>query len=62
LFASKDFEGTSPRGLYGDVVEEIDNSVGQILDELKKTDWIRNTIVVFTSDNGPWLIMNEEGR
>lgn len=61
LFASKDFEGTSPRGLYGDVVEEIDNSVGQILDELKKTGLDKNTIVVFTSDNGPWLIMNEEG-
>lgn len=61
LFASKDFEGTSPRGIYGDVVEEIDHSVGQILDELKKTGLDKNTIVVFTSDNGPWLIMNEEG-
>lgn len=61
LFTSKDFEGTSPRGIYGDVVEEIDHSVGQILDELKKTGLDKNTIVVFTSDNGPWLIMNEEG-
>ena len=61
LFASEDFEGTSPRGIYGDVVEEIDDSVGQILDELRKTGLDKNTIVVFTSDNGPWLIMNEEG-
>lgn len=61
LFASEDFEGTSPRGIYGDVVEEIDHSVGQILEELKKTGLDKNTIVVFTSDNGPWLIMNEEG-
>ena len=61
LFASKDFEGKSPRGLYGDVIEEIDNSVGQILDALKKNNLDRNTVVVFTSDNGPWLIMNQEG-
>jgi len=61
LFASEDFEGRSPRGIYGDVVEEIDHSVGQILGELKKTGLDKNTIVVFTSDNGPWLIMNEEG-
>lgn len=61
LFASEDFEGKSPRGIYGDVVEEIDHSVGQILQELKKTGLDKNTIVVFTSDNGPWLIMNEEG-
>lgn len=61
LFASKDFEGKSPRGLYGDVVEEIDHGVGQIMDVLKETGLDENTIVVFTSDNGPWLIMNEEG-
>ncbi|WP_349523249.1 sulfatase [Muricauda sp. NFXS6] len=61
LFTSKEFEGTSPRGLYGDVVEEIDHSVGQVLDALKQNGLAENTIVVFTSDNGPWLIMNEEG-
>ena len=61
LFTSKSFEGTSPRGLYGDVVEEIDHGVGQILQTLKETGLDENTIVVFTSDNGPWLIMNEEG-
>lgn len=61
LFASKEFEGKSPRGAYGDTVEEIDNSVGQILSALKETGLDENTIVVFTSDNGPWLIMNDEG-
>jgi arylsulfatase A-like enzyme len=61
LFASKDFVGSSNRGLYGDVVEEIDHGVGQILTELKNNGLDKNTIVVFTSDNGPWLIMNQEG-
>lgn len=61
LFASDDFEGTSPRGLYGDVVEEIDYNVGRILTTLHETGLDESTIVVFTSDNGPWLIMNEQG-
>ena len=61
LFASEDFEGRSPRGPYGDVVEEIDFNVGRVLDTLLEMGLDRNTIVVFTSDNGPWLIMNQEG-
>lgn len=61
LFASDAFEGKSPRGLYGDVVEEIDASVGAILTALKDNGLAENTIVVFTSDNGPWLVMNQEG-
>lgn len=61
LFASKEFQGKSARGPYGDTVEEIDYSVGQILTALKETKLDKNTIVVFTSDNGPWLIMNDEG-
>ncbi|MEQ9101688.1 MAG: sulfatase [Imperialibacter sp.] len=61
LFASKDFEGKSPRGIYGDVVEEIDFSVGQILKSIREMGLAENTVVVFTSDNGPWLIMNDEG-
>lgn len=61
LFTSEEFQGTSPRGLYGDVVEEIDHSVGQVLKAIKDNGLAENTIVVFTSDNGPWLIMNEEG-
>ncbi len=61
LFASEDFEGKSKRGLYGDVVEEIDWSAGQILAMLKREGLAENTIVIFTSDNGPWLPMGLEG-
>lgn len=55
LYASKDFKGTSPRGLYGDVIEEIDWSVGQITKTLDRLGLSDNTLVVFMSDNGPWL-------
>jgi arylsulfatase A-like enzyme len=61
LFASSDFKGKSERGLYGDVIEEIDWGVGQILSALKKEGLDKNTYVVFTSDNGPWAIFNEHG-
>ena len=61
LFASGDFKGKSPRGLYGDVVEELDWSVGQILDTLRKHGLAECTLVLFTSDNGPWLIMKLNG-
>jgi arylsulfatase A-like enzyme len=59
LFASKSFTGKSERGLYGDVIEEIDWSVGQILNMLRKEGLDKNTYVIFTSDNGPWAIFNE---
>ncbi len=55
LGVSEKFRGKSVRGLYGDVIEEIDWSVGQILDALKRTGLDQNTWVIFTSDNGPWL-------
>lgn len=61
LFASPTFQGKSPRGLYGDVVEELDSSVGRVLDTLRELDLDKNTLVVFTSDNGPWLIRNQDG-
>jgi arylsulfatase A-like enzyme len=54
LFASERFAGTSDAGLYGDVVQEIDWSVGQILDALETQGQTEDTIVFFTSDNGPW--------
>jgi arylsulfatase A-like enzyme len=61
LFASPKFKGTSARGLYGDVVEELDWSVGQILELLKREKLSENTFVFFTSDNGPWLTQDQHG-
>ncbi|MGZ0165183.1 MAG: sulfatase family protein [Planctomycetales bacterium] len=61
LFRSKEFEGKSLRGLYGDVIEEIDWSVGQVLQTLRDLELDENTIVWFTSDNGPWLTFNDHG-
>jgi arylsulfatase len=55
LFVSDKFKGKSERGLFGDVLMEIDWSVGQILGALKKHRLEKNTLVIFTSDNGPWL-------
>ncbi|MGB5818548.1 MAG: sulfatase [Saonia sp.] len=61
LFASKAFMGKSKRGLYGDVVEEIDDGVGKIMAVLAEEGLTDNTIVVFTSDNGPWLSFKTSG-
>lgn len=61
LYASKDFEGKSKRGLYGDVVSELDWSVGEILKTLKEENLDDNTLVIFTSDNGPWLLHKLNG-
>jgi arylsulfatase len=54
LAASARFRGKSAEGLYGDVVEEIDWSVGEVLQTLQRNDLDRNTLVMFSSDNGPW--------
>jgi arylsulfatase len=54
LAASDRFRGKSPLGLYGDVVEEIDWSVGEVLKALKQNKLDENTLVMFSSDNGPW--------
>jgi len=61
LYASEDFVGNSPRGLYGDVIEEIDWSVGQIVAKLEALDLLDNTLVIFSSDNGPWLQFKADG-
>lgn len=61
IFASPKFEGKSDAGLYGDVMEEIDWSVGQVVKSLKKAGVYENTIVIFTSDNGPWLVFGNHG-
>ena len=55
LHVSDKFRGKTQRGLYGDVIEEIDWSVGQVMDALKRTGLEGKTWVIFTSDNGPWL-------
>ncbi|WP_433896218.1 sulfatase family protein [Sphingobacterium mizutaii] len=55
IAASKKFRGTSEQGLFGDVMHEIDDSMEQILHALKSNGLSDNTIVIFTSDNGPWL-------
>lgn len=60
LDASAKFKGNSKRGLYGDVIEEIDFNVGRILDALDELKLVDNTYVLFTSDNGPWLIKNKD--
>lgn len=61
IAVSDKFKGRSPRGLYGDVVMEIDWSVGQILDSLKTHGLDQDTLVVFSSDNGPWLRYGDHG-
>src|SRR5205814_9550010 len=61
LFASDEFAGKSRRGLYGDVVEELDRSVGTVLDAIRDAKLADRTLVLFTSDNGPWLTYNEQG-
>jgi arylsulfatase A-like enzyme len=61
LFASESFRGKSIRGLYGDVVEELDWSVGRVLDTLRELELDKTTLVVFTSDNGPWLSFQTHG-
>jgi arylsulfatase len=55
LFVSDKFKGKSERGLYGDVIMEIDWSVGQILAALAEDGLAENTLVIYASDNGPWL-------
>lgn len=61
IYASDPFIGSSQRGLFGDVVQELDWSVSQILDTLETYGLTENTLVVFTSDNGPWLAMKHLG-
>lgn len=61
IYASEKFIGSSERGLYGDVIQEIDWSVGRIINKLKENNLLNNTLVIFSSDNGPWLTMDEFG-
>lgn len=61
IYASEAFADQSPRGLYGDVIEEIDWSVGQIRAALARHDIAENTLLIFCSDNGPWLSFKAQG-
>lgn len=61
LFVSDEFTDVSRRGLYGDVIEEIDLSVGTILETLRTEGIAEDTLVVFTSDNGPWNSFRQQG-
>jgi len=61
LFPHQDFVGESENGTYGDWVEEVDWSVGQVLDALRREELERNTLVIFTSDNGPWASKGKAG-
>ena len=55
LAVSDKFKGKTKRGLYGDVMMEIDWSVGQVVSKLKQCGLLDNTLIILTSDNGPWL-------
>lgn len=55
IAASKNFKGKSKQGLYGDMMMELDWSVGEVMKALKASGIDKNTLVIFTSDNGPWL-------
>ncbi|MBS1810675.1 MAG: sulfatase [Acidobacteria bacterium] len=59
LFVGEKFKGSAKTGLYGDVVQEVDWSVGEILKTIKKQGLDKDTLVIFTSDNGPWLSYGE---
>ncbi len=61
LFVSEKFKGKSANGLYGDVIMEIDWSVGEVLKTLAKHGLERDTLVIFTTDNGPWLSYGTHG-
>lgn len=61
LYVSDKFRGKTELGLYGDVIEEIDWSVGQILETLKRFKLDQQTLLIFTSDNGPWLPYGNHG-
>ena len=59
LYVSPEFDGKTGQGLYSDVISEIDFNAGRVLDALKANGVDENTLVIFTSDNGPWLIKGE---
>ena len=61
IYVSEKFRGSSERGLYGDVIQELDWSVGEIIRRLEELNILDKTLVIFSSDNGPWLTMQDMG-
>jgi arylsulfatase A-like enzyme len=61
LYVSHEYRNRSKNGIYGDVIMEMDGSVGRIVDKLKKLNLDQNTLVIYTSDNGPWLSYGTHG-
>ena len=61
IYVSEKFRGSSDRGLYGDVIQELDWSVGEIIKRLQELNILDETLVIFSSDNGPWLTMRDMG-
>jgi arylsulfatase A-like enzyme len=61
LFVSDKFKGKSAQGLYGDVMMELDWSIGQVREKLKRLNLDQNTLLIVTSDNGPWLTYGNHG-
>ena len=61
VFASGEFQGRSRGGRYGDVIEEVDWSVGQVMKAVKDAGIVEETLIVFTSDNGPWTMFGPHG-
>ena len=61
LFRSEKFVDISLAGIYGDVMEEVDWSVGQVLETVRNNNLSERTLVIFTSDNGPWLTFDTHG-
>ena len=62
IFASGKFKGKSGAGLYGDVMMEIDWSVGEVMKALRTSGVEDNTLVFFSSDNGPWIVYGNHAR
>jgi arylsulfatase len=60
LYPNSEFAGKSLRGTYGDIIEQLDASLGRVLDALAKEGLAQNTLVVFTSDNGPWIYWRKD--
>ncbi len=61
LFPSDEYAGKSKGGKFGDAVEEVDRSIGELVETLRDNGIDKNTIIIFSSDNGPWRIFNELG-